>query len=45
MENLKKISSKPLVKDTLHFPKWLMKDINCIENINGKSYLIIKGNK
>ena len=49
MENnltkLKTVSSKPLTNDSIHLPKWLIKDNNCIQNVNGKSYLIVKGNK
>ena len=45
LSKLKTVSSKPLTNDNIIFPKWLIKDNNCIENVNGKSYLIVKGDK
>ena len=41
----KVISTKPLKIDNTFFPKWLIKDINSIENENGKYYLIVHGGK
>ena len=41
----KVISKKPLTNDTVFFPKWLIKDINSIENENGKFYLVVNRDK
>ena len=43
--NGKVISTKPLKIDTTFFPKWLIKDIDSIENENGKYYLIVHRDK